>query len=139
MTLVKLTALDAEDLEVMSAHMQDAVIRSEDITFVKSARKFALIANRFAWEQPGLRERRRTGLHFDRILSVKSRRITLGENDLILALLALRFEPGEAPSGAIVLEFSGGGAIRLEAEVIEARLEDLGPAWDAANIPSHER
>jgi hypothetical protein len=139
MSLAKLTALDAEDLEVISAHMQDAVIRSEDIVFLRPAQKFALIANRFTWEQPGVRERRRTGLHFNRIRSVKSRRITLGESDLILSLLALRFEPGDAPSGAIVLEFSGGGVIRLDAEVIEARLEDLGPAWDTPSVPSHER
>jgi hypothetical protein len=139
MPLVKLTALDAEDLEVISAHMQDAVIRSENIKYLKGAQKFALIANRFAWEEAGARERRRSGLHFDRIRSVKSRRVTLGEDDLILSLLAVRFEPGEAPSGTIVLEFSGGGVIHLEAEVIEARLEDLGPAWDTPNVPSHER
>lgn len=138
MSLVKLTALDAEDLEVVSAHMQDAVVRTEDITYLKPTRKFALIANRFAWES-GARERRRSGLRFDRIESVKSRRIVLGESDLILSLLAVRFEPGDPPSGTIVLDFSGGGAIRLKAECIEARLEDLGPAWDTERTPSHER
>jgi Protein of unknown function (DUF2948) len=138
MPVVKLTALDAEDLEIISAHMQDAVIRSEDIKFLKPAQKFALVANRFAWES-GQRERRRSGLHFERIRSVRSRRIRLGETDLILSLLAIRFEPGDKPSGTVVLEFSGGGTIRLEAECIEARLEDLGPAWDTPNTPSHER
>jgi hypothetical protein len=139
MPSVKLTALDAEDLEVISAHMQDAVIRTEDIKFLKRFGKFVLIANRFTWEQSGQRERRRTGLHFERVRAVKSRRIKLGEPGLILSLLAIRFEPGDAPSGTIVLDFSGGGAIQLDTECIEARLEDLGPAWDTPRTPSHER
>jgi Protein of unknown function (DUF2948) len=139
MPLVKLTALDAEDLEVISAHMQDAVIRSEDIKFLRRSCKFALIANRFVWEHEGQPERRRAGLHFDRVRVVKSRRIKLGEVGLIFSLLAIRFEPDDVPSGTVVLEFSGGGAIHLGVECIEARLEDLGPAWDTPHVPSHER
>jgi hypothetical protein len=139
MPLLKLTALDAEDLKVVSAHMQDAVVLTGDIKFLKRAGKFALLANRFAWEEPGSRERRRSGLHFERVKAVSSRRIELGAQGLVLSLLAIRFEPGDAPSGTVVLEFSGGGSIRLEAECIEARLEDLGPAWDTPNVPSHDR
>jgi hypothetical protein len=140
MASLKLTALDPADLEIISAHMQDAVITIGDIRFLKASKKFALIANRFLWQtQKPPYERRRTGLSFDRVLSAKSHRILQGADDAILSLLSISFTPGEDPSGTIVLTFSGGGAINLEVECIEARLEDLGPAWETPNLPSHDR
>jgi hypothetical protein len=138
MTKLKLSALDPADLEIISAHMQDAVITLGDIRYLKPQRRFALIANRFLWQtQKPPYERRRTGLSFDRVLAAKSQRISQGA-DAVLSLLAISFTPGEAPSGTIVLTFSGGGQINLEVECIEARLEDLGPAWETPNLPSHE-
>ena len=133
---LKLTALDAEDLAVISAHMQDAVLKLGDIRHLGSARQFALIANRFAWEsdQP---ERRRTGLHFGRVAKVSAQRIRQGDDNAVVSLLAISFEEKDPPSGDIVLTFSGGGAIRLEVECIEARLRDLGPAWGTARQPQH--
>jgi hypothetical protein len=139
MTKLKLSALDPADLEIISAHMQDAVIALGDIRYLKPQRRFALIANRFLWQtQKPPYERRRTGLSFDRVLAAKSQRISQGADDAVLSLLAISFTPGEAPSGTIVLTFSGGGQINLEVECIEARLEDLGPAWETPNLPSHE-
>jgi Protein of unknown function (DUF2948) len=140
MTKLKLSALDPADLEIISAHMQDAVIALGDIRYLKPQRKFALIANRFLWqrEKPPY-ERRRTGLSFDRVLAAKSQRIRQSDDDAVLSLLTVSFVPGEAPSGTIALTFSGGGRINLEVECIEARLEDLGPAWETANLPSHDR
>ena len=140
MSNLKLTALDSADLEIISAHMQDAVITIGDIRFLKTSGKFALIANRFLWqaEKPPY-ERRRTGLSFDRVLDAKSQRIRQGADDAILSLLSISFTPDEEPSGKIVLTFSGGGAITLNVECIEARLDDLGPAWETPNFPSHDR
>ncbi len=136
-SLLKLAALDADDLAVISAQMQDAVLRVGDITHLKARRQFALLANRFAWES-GERQRRRTGLHFDRVASVKVQNIRQDDADAIIALLAITFEQSAPPSGAITLAFAGGGTIRLEVECIEASLKDLGPAWATANQPSHE-
>ena len=134
---LKLTALDADDLAVISAHMQDAVLKVGDIRHLGAAKQFALIANRFAWDadQP---ERRRTGLHFDRVTRVKSQRIRQGDKNAVVSLLAISFEEKDAPSGDIVLTFSGGGLIRLEVECIEARLRDLGPAWGTERRPKHD-
>ncbi len=135
--MLKLAALDADDLAVISAHMQDAVIRLGDITHQKARRQFALLANRFAWDA-GERQRRRTGLHFDRVTSVKTQNIRQGDKDAIVELLAITFEEGEAPSGTILLAFAGGGTIRLDVECIEASLKDLGPAWATEHQPAHE-
>jgi len=139
--LLKLTALDADDLAVISAHMQDAVLKAGDLSYLRKARKFALLANRFVWEH-GPRaehfERRRAGLHFDRVNRVTAQNIRRDDRETVLSLLSIGFEAGETPSGTIILNFSGGGTIRLDVECIEAQLSDLGPAWATEHLPRHE-
>jgi hypothetical protein len=139
--VLRLTALDAEDLGIISAHMQDAVLKAGDLSFLRKERKFALVANRFVWEHGAKAEhfeRRRAGLHFDRVNKVTARNLRRDDREAVLSLLSIGFEAGKAPSGVIVLNFSGGGTIRLEVECIEAQLSDLGPAWETANLPQHE-
>jgi hypothetical protein len=82
--------------------------------------------------------RRRTGLRFERVTAAQLSGIDVKRKDAILSLLAISFEPGEAPAGAITLRFAEGGAIRLLVECIEAELKDLGPVWRAASMPSHD-
>ena len=137
MTL-QLAALDAEDLDVISAHMQDALLLAGDMTFNVKRKQFALVANRFAWDRQETRQRRRSGLHFDRVLAVKHLNIRTLEKDAVLSLLAIGFEEQDPPSGSIVLTFSGGGSIQLEVECIEAAMKDLGPAWETKHTPIHE-
>jgi hypothetical protein len=137
---LKLTALDEDDLAVLSAHMQDAVLTVGDIRFLKGARKLALVANRFDWEGggDGAAQRRRTGLQFARVRRVRSQKIRLDAPDAVLSLLAIRFTPGEhPPGGEVELTFSGGGALRLDVECIEAAMEDLGEAWATHSVPRH--
>ena len=141
---LRLLALDAEDLAVVSAHVQDAVLRVGDVLWLPSERRFVMSMNRFAWEtRPERRffsrryERRRAVLHFDRVLSVASSGVEIARPDAVLALLAVTFEPGDAPSGDVLLAFAGGAAIRLSVECIEATLADLGPAWATAHAPRH--
>lgn len=140
MELLKLVALDADDLAVISAHLQDAVLKVSDLAYLPRERRFALVARRFDWEaQPGDGPRRRlAGLHFERVLSARTRGLDRSEPDAVLELLALTFEPGEAPSGAITLVFAGGGAVRLEVECVEAQMRDLGAAWRAGGRPAHD-
>jgi len=144
MSLLKLAALDEDDLAVISAHMQDAVLKVSDLRHLRAKQKFVLLANRFAWaafHADGRRsnERRLSGLQFARLVSAKAARIRQDTAEGVLSLLSIGFEPADAPSGTIVLNFSGGGTIRLDVECIEAQLDDLGPAWETAHIPSHER
>ncbi|ACL59785.1 DUF2948 family protein [Methylobacterium nodulans] len=139
MELLKLAALDPDDLAVISAHLQDAVLRVGDLAYLPKERRFALVAHRFDWEAPeGAAPRRRlTGLHFDRVLSVRCRGISREAPDTALELLAITFDPGEAPSGTATLVFAGGAAIRLELECVEASMKDLGPVWEAESRPVH--
>ena len=142
MDLLKLAALDADDLSVISAHLQDAVLLVGDIRYLAREKRLVMLVNRFDWDGGTAGDkgrRRRAGLHFNRVLSVKSQKIRLGADEAVLSLLAIVFKPGEeAPAGDIELTFSGGGTIRLEVECIEARLQDLGPEWETAHVPAHD-
>jgi len=138
MTDLKLLALDAEDLEVISATTQDAVVRVGDMGYARGDRRFALLMNRFAWEDEGPKgQRKRTALHFDRVKAVRATGINLEAVDGVLELLAVRFEPTDDPAGAVELAFAGGGTLRLEVECLEARMQDLGAAWAAKLKPAH--
>ncbi|WP_378944280.1 DUF2948 family protein [Mesorhizobium sp. ANAO-SY3R2] len=143
MNQLKLVALDEQDLEIVSAHVQDAVVKVGDIEFQAPTKRFALAMNRFAWEaktgffRPKY-ERRRSIMHFDRVLSAKLHGISRAKTDEVLELLAIRFVASEHPAGAIELLFSGEAAIRLEVECIEARLTDTGAAWQASSRPIHQ-
>lgn len=139
MDLLTLVAFDAEDLGVVSTHLQDAVIRAGDLSYLKARRRFALVVRRFDWEAPRREapRRRLAGLHFERVNAVRAKGIPQGDPDAVLALLAVTFAPGEAPSGAVTLVFAGGAEIRLEVECIEAQLKDLGPVWQAGARPDH--
>lgn len=137
---LKLAALDTDDLAVISAHLQDAVLKVADMTFLPREKRFALVANRFDWEgdRRNQRQRRRTGLHFDRVLKAQRARIRSDAPDAVLNLLAVTFEETNAPSGIVTLHFSGGGAVRLEVECLEAAMRDLGPAWETGSRPTHD-
>lgn len=140
---LKLLALDEEDLEILSAHLQDAVLKVGDIHWRADEKRLVLAVNRFAWETVGgLRqrsfERRRAALHFDRVLRVASTRIPRDAPDTVLELLALRFTPTDTPSGVVEAIFAGGGVLRIEVECLEAGLADLGAAWATSCCPSHD-
>lgn len=141
MDLLKLTALDDDDLSVISAHLQDAVLRIGDIRYLPDQQRFVMVANRFDWQGADGKKamRRRCGVHFDRVLAVQSRKVRQGADDAVLSLLAVEFKAGkEAPEGAVELTLSGGGSIRLDVECIEASLEDLGPMWETGSVPNHD-
>ena len=133
MELLRLVALDDEDLAVISTHLQDAVVKVGDLAFVPKERRFALCARRFDWEcDPGEKPRRRlTGLHFERVTGVRCRGIDRGKPDAVLNLLGIAFEEKDPPSGTATLLFSDGAAIQIDLECIETQMKDLGPVWEA--------
>jgi hypothetical protein len=141
--MLKLVALDQEDLAVVSAHVQDAVLKVGDMTFLPREKRFVLSMNRFVWESArgGLFkrtfERRRAALHFNRVLGVRSGGFRRNRKEDVLELLAIRFAVAREPAGTVELVFAGGGAVRLEVECIEAQLADLGAAWETRAKPVH--
>ncbi len=144
MNALKLVALDAEDLDVVSAHLQDAVLKVGDIKWLPAENRFVVALNRFVWEdavKDGRKkafERRRSALHFDRVLKVQANRIQQKASDTVLELLAVRFTETDAPAGFVELQFAGGSTLRLEVECLEAQLSDLGAAWQTKTRPKHD-
>jgi len=144
MSQLKLVALDEQDLSIVSAHVQDAVLKVADLSFLAAEKRFVAAVNRFVWEnRPGFlranNERRRCALHFEAVRGVKTTGFSRDKPQDVLSLLAIRFEPGaQAPAGTIELVFSAGAAVRLDVDYIEARLADLGAAWEAASRPAHK-
>ena len=139
---LKLVALDAEDLSVISAHLQDAVVKVGDVAYLPREKRFAAVLNRFDWAdavKDGAKAfaRRRTALRFERVLSAQVQGIDLKNASRVLNLLAVGFEPLEAPEGDVTLVFADSGAIRLRVECVEAEMKDLGPAWEAKSKPQH--
>jgi len=139
---VTLATEDAEDLEIVSARLQDAVAHLKDIAWLPKTRRFAALFNRFKWEDKRKRAdlRVRALLHFDDVLSVKSKGLKRGAPDAVVSLLAIRFTPKSAddPAGTVELVFAGGGTIRLEVECLSAGLTDVGGEWAARGRPDHE-
>jgi hypothetical protein len=143
MTALKLIALDDQDLSIVSAHVQDAVLKVSDLEFLPAAKRFLLTMNRFVWEaKSGLfrqhNERRQAVLHFDRVLGAKTSGIDRDRPAEVLSLLAVSFIEISKPAGIVELIFAGGGAIMLDVECIEARLADIGGAWEATSRPIHK-
>jgi hypothetical protein len=139
---VKLAAADSEDLEILSARLQDAVGRLGDFAWVRQQHRFAAVLNRYRWEDAGSKNgsRVRAGLHFDGVMNVQSQNIKMGAPDAVVALLAIKFVPAgaEDPGGVIELQFAGGGTIRLTVECISAELSDLTGPWAASGKPMHD-
>jgi hypothetical protein len=138
---LKLRAGDAEDLAVISAILQDALVTVGEMVYLPDERQFVLVANRFRWEpqQRATRnnfERTLSGLCIDDVKSVRRRGFHPQEEERILALLAIRTDSEEHPT-ALLLEFAGGSSIWLEVGRIMCHLDDLGEPWPTRWRPKH--
>jgi Protein of unknown function (DUF2948) len=144
---LKLVALDRDDIAVVSAHVQDALVRVGDILWQPRDHRFVMALNRFDWiaaadakPNDGLKpdyRRCRTALRFERVLGCKCRGLDQSDKATRLNLLAVEFTERDAPAGVVTLTFSGGGVIRLEVECLEAELADLGEIFAANICPNH--
>ena len=127
---LRLVALDADDLSVISAHVQDARVQASDIVWRQDEKRLVVGMSRLDWEQTlsgGTAPRRLlAALRFDRVLACKSRNIDLEQPQATLELVGIEFHPGESPSGSALLLFNHGGALRLDVECLECALTDLG-------------
>lgn len=143
---LNLGALDADDLRVIAALVQDAVFPASEMTWQPTRRRFALLLNRFRWEDKEAAERRnrpyervQSVLVFDSVLSVASQGIDRSDKDLILSLLDIAFHPAEDGAGEVLLTLAGDGAIRLTVEAVEATLRDVTRPYRApsGHAPNH--
>lgn len=144
---LKLKAIDADDLRVISTYLQDAVTVPGDLTFIRKQHRFAAMFNRFCWEAQDLEHidlpegmtclRVRAGVHFDGVLKVESQNIPRLLKNAPLELLAIDCEEGVDGAAIVTLVFAGGSSVRLHVECIDAYLQDVGEPWPARCEPAH--
>jgi hypothetical protein len=143
---LNLRAETTEDLGVLSALLQDAVLSGADMAWDRKARRLALLVNRFRWEDRAAAELR--GRSYERVrslllvegaLTVASQGLTRGDGDTVLSILSLAWEPGEDGAGAITLTLAGDGAIRVGAEYLGVTLRDVTRPYAAPSgmTPRH--
>lgn len=132
---LRLIALDRDDLDVISAHLQDAVLTLADTRWLPLESRFAMAVDRVCWEatarrgflRGGAPRRRRAALHFERVGGVRCLGFDPRRRDTALRLLAVRFDEKDPPSGDVLLLFADQAAIRLSVECLEAQICDLEP------------
>ncbi len=140
---LKLVALDKDDIEVVSAHVQDGLVKVADILWQPHEHRFVMALSRFDWmtaadaRNSADYRRRRTALRFERVSTCRCRDLNQSNKGAMLNLLAVEFAERNPPAGVVTLTFSGGGAIRLDVECLEAELADLGEVFSVAKCPDH--
>ncbi|MEM1380247.1 MAG: DUF2948 family protein [Pseudomonadota bacterium] len=140
-TPLALMAADKEDLQTISALLQDAIIKVGDMAFLKDERKFAFVTNRYAWEKPkrgffSQGWRVRTGVHFEDVAAVRGRAVRMDAPEAVVNVLSTDYE-GDENGGTITLNLAGGGAIALEVDAISVTVKDLSEPWRASRRPDH--
>ncbi len=143
---LNLGALDGEDLQVLSTLAQDAVFPAAEMQWLPGERRFAVLLNRFRWEDLKSAERRKRAVErvqsllvIDNVEAVASQGVERGDADTILSLLSITFETGSDADGAVILTLAGDGAIRLRVEALEVTLKDVTRPYIAPSkqAPSH--
>jgi hypothetical protein len=140
---LRLVAEDDADLKVISAAVQDAVLKAENIKYDSKRRRFTLEVNRFQWEDApkrGPKTRVRALLAFDSVLGVKTRAVSKTDPDMVMSILSVTFEPDdEPPGGKVSILFSGDGELQLDAEALDVTLLDSEYEWATRHTPDHDK
>jgi hypothetical protein len=137
-TALKLYGRSPADMEVISAHLQDAVAQIGDMAYLADEQRFVLLANRFCWENERAPMRVRSALQLANVVSIRQKKLNLTRREGVVALLAVHFLPDKLPAGEMRLQFAGGGEIGLEVGACEAILEDITAPWAAKARPHHD-
>tara|TARA_Y100001970_G_C13602234_1_gene540767 strand:- start:63 stop:506 length:444 start_codon:yes stop_codon:yes gene_type:complete len=140
---LKLIAKTDEDLRVISAHLQDSIVSTENIAKLERNKIFLVQLNRFMWEdvEKGVfrkNKRIRSILKFDNVVQVSSRNIDQNNKNRFLDFLAIETQQTPDKNYEMKLIFSGNAVIKIVAEVIEVTLDDQGEPWDTKNKPTHK-
>ncbi|MEE9387587.1 MAG: DUF2948 family protein [Paracoccaceae bacterium] len=143
---LRLRALDSDDLKIMSALVQDAIFPMAEMTWDSKKRRFALLLNRFRWEDlnPNLKRRRdyervQSVLNIEDVISVSSQGLDRSETDMVLSVLSLTFEQGDDGMGRLEITLAGDGAIGIDVEALDVVLQDVTRPYVAPSrhMPSH--
>ncbi len=143
---LRLMAETSEDLAVISALVQDAVAQTSDISWLKKHRRFAVLLNRFRWEDAAVAERQgrafervQSVLQFEDVVKVSVSGIAADDKDLVLSVLSVGFAAGVDGAGVVTLTFAGEGEVAVAVECLNATLLDASRPYRARSgrLPAH--
>lgn len=137
---LRLIAQTGEDVEVISSLMQDAVLPASEFEWSPSTRRFAMLINRFRWEENTTKpERVRAVLAIDDVTGISSQGVDRANRDVIYSVLALSWDPGQDGGGRLTLTLAGDGALRCDVEAINVTLQDMTQPYEAISgkTPQH--
>lgn len=142
---IKLMARDAQDLSVISALMQDAIGKTSEIAWLPGKRVFALMLNRFRWEDAKTAqaegrsyERVRAGLHVQDVSAAKFRGFDIGKGQEVFEILSITFTPDSDGAGSVAIDCAGGAGFTLTVETLDVRMADMDAVWRTQHLPNHE-
>lgn len=144
---LRLKAMDADDLTVLSALIQDSVFPAKEMVWKQKERRFAILLNRFRWEDVNAAKLRRrpvervqSVLVIEDVLAVQSQGVTKSDGEIVLSLLSIAFEPGEDGMGHVLITFAGDGQLRISVEALEVIVKDVTRPYVAPSrsVPTHE-
>ncbi len=140
---LKLIGKNKEDLQVISAYIQDSVTTVKDIVYLKKNRSFVMIVNRFMWEdiERGVfreNKRIRCAIKFEEVLKVKSKNINQKNKNKILECLAINQRLVFDNLFKLDIVFAGDSLITIISEAIEVVMHDLGDPWNVKHVPRHK-
>jgi len=144
---LRLMVVGEEDLAVVSSLVQDAVVQASDMNWLKRERRFALLLNRFRWEDSAAAkvagrplERVQSILYVDGVLNAQTQGVSPGDADTVLSLLSVTFAAGEDAAGVVELTFAGDGALRFDVECLDVKLKDVSRPYEARaqRVPKHD-
>jgi len=142
---VRLMAQDAQDLSIISALMQDAIGKTSEIGWFPAKRLFALVVNRFRWEdveaaqEEGREyERVRAGIHVQDVAAAKFRGFDVEKGQEVFEILSVTFTPGEDGTGHVIVDCAGGAGFDLQVETLDVRMADMDTVWRTEHLPRHE-
>jgi hypothetical protein len=134
---MKLNAIDTEELKIIATVLQDGLIEVSDVKYLPSIRTFIVMITRFMWEEKIVNKtnnRTKAVLVFEDVLAVHSRNIDQMNKTKVLELLTFNFYYNKSKNIEIELLFNNDATIKLETEVVQAKLEDQGESWTVEEV-----
>ena len=134
---MKLNAIDTEELKIIATVLQDGLIEVNDVKYLPSVRTFIAMITRFMWEEKIVNKtnnRTKAVLVFEDVLAVHSRNIDQMDKAKVLELLTFNFYNNKFKNIEIELLFNNDATIKLETEVVQAKLEDQGEPWTVEEV-----
>lgn len=136
-----LHAVNADDLEVLSAALVSTTVKRADLALQKARRRLAFVGNRFRWEDERLDgmggSRIRTGVQINDVIRVRTQGMATLDGEAVLELLSISQKPLDAPAAELTLNFAGGMTMLLDVDCIDVLMDDMGRPWYTPNQPDH--